>query len=376
MLKGKIQLSLMIGPLVPLPVPKEIMDALNDIEVTSASGEEASGFQMSFTFSSKSALNTLLLLIGQTGPFIRVIIAVTVGGTEHVLMDGLIDHQQVTPNVQTGQSVLHVSGSDLSSAMDLIEFTGLPYPCMPAEARVALAVAKYAMFGMIPVVIPSLFMDIPIPTDRIPVHQGTDLAYIRQLAGDAGYIFYVEPGPVMGTNMAYWGPEIKVGVPQKALNVNMDSFTNVEDLNFTYNAATKTIPVVFIQNQQTRAPIPIPIPDITPLNPPLGAIPGLSVQLKMMKDTVNLSPMAAIGRGLAEASRSADVVTGNGSLDVVRYGTVLKSRALVGVRGAGIAYDGLYFVKKVTHKIKRGQYKQEFTLSRNGLVSTVPAVPA
>jgi len=30
----------------------------------------------------------------------------------------------------------------------------------------------------------------------------------------------------------------------------------------------------------------------------------------------------------------------------------------------------------VTHKIKRGEYKQDFTLARNGLLSTVPRVPA
>jgi hypothetical protein len=46
----------------------------------------------------------------------------------------------------------------------------------------------------------------------------------------------------------------------------------------------------------------------------------------------------------------------------------------VGVRGAGPAFDGLYYVKSVTHRIKRGEYKQSFKLSRNGLVSTVPTV--
>ena len=44
------------------------------------------------------------------------------------------------------------------------------------------------------------------------------------------------------------------------------------------------------------------------------------------------------------------------------------------MRGAGPAFDGLYYVKSVTHKIKRGEYKQDFTLTRNGLVSTVPTV--
>ena len=46
------------------------------------------------------------------------------------------------------------------------------------------------------------------------------------------------------------------------------------------------------------------------------------------------------------------------------------------MRGAGPAFDGLYYVKSVTHKIKRGEYKQNFTLTRNGLVSTVPTVRA
>jgi hypothetical protein len=55
---------------------------------------------------------------------------------------------------------------------------------------------------------------------------------------------------------------------------------------------------------------------------------------------------------------------------------VLKPRKLVGVRGAGTAYDGLYYVKSVTHKIKAGEYKQSFELSRNGLISTVPQVAA
>jgi len=35
---------------------------------------------------------------------------------------------------------------------------------------------------------------------------------------------------------------------------------------------------------------------------------------------------------------------------------------------------GLYYVKKVTHTIKAGQYKQKFTLTREGTGSTVPVV--
>lgn len=85
--------------------------------------------------------------------------------------------------------------------------------------------------------------------------------------------------------------------------------------------------------------------------------------------------MQAISTGLNEARKSQDSVSASGSLNVLRYGRPLKARQLVGVRGAGVAYDGLYFVKSVTSTLKRGEFKQSFNLTRNGLVSMTPRVP-
>jgi len=374
MLKG-IYLTLMIGPVVPIPVPKPVLDALTSVTVTTAAGTP-SGFQLSFTLNNRSPLHTLFLVAGAQTPLLRVIIIVTINGTANVLMDGVMTNQQVSPGAKPGESTLTITGEDLTKVMSLQDFSGLPYPAMPPEARVALIIAKYAMFGIIPLVIPSLFTDLPIPVERIPVQQGKDLEYIQQLAADVGYVFYIDPGPVPGTNIAYWGPEIKIGVPQPALNYDMDSHTNVESLNFTFNGANTTLPIVFIQNSLTKVPIPIPIPNLNPLQPPLGVIPAPITNITILKETAKLSPMAAIGMGLAVASRSADAVSGSGSLDVVRYGRLLKARQLVGARGVGTAFDGLYYVKSVTTTLKQGELKQSFELTRNGLVSITPRVPA
>lgn len=374
MLKG-FYVTLMIGPVVPIPVPKPVLDALKSIEVNSRT-DQPSAFQLQFTLNNRSPLQTLFLIAGGQTPLLRVIIILTINGTPNVLMDGVITNQQVSPGSNPGESTLTITGEDLSKVMDLQDFSGLPYPAMPPEVRILLVLAKYAIFGMIPLVIPSLFTDVPIPTERYPIHQGTDLEYIRGLASDVGYVFYVDPGPVPGTNTAYWGPEIKVGVPQPALNYDMDAHTNVESMSFSFNGANTTLPIVFIQNSMTKIPIPIPIPKLNPLQPPLGVIPAPITNITMLKDTAKLSPMAAIGKGLAVASRSADAVSGNGSLDVVRYGRLLKARQLVGVRGMGMAFDGLYFVKSVTTNLKQGELKQSFELSRNGLVSITPRVPA
>jgi hypothetical protein len=373
MLKG-VYLTLMIGPAVPVPVPQVVLDALTSVEVTSRD-VGASGFQLSFTLNNRSPLHTLFLVSGGSPvPLMRVIIVATINGTPNVLIDGVVTNQQVVPGSDASHSTLVITGEDLTAVMNLIDFSGVPYPAMPAEARVALILAKYAMFGIVPMVIPSVLIDVPIPTNKIPVHQGTDLAYIQELAAKVGYVFYIDPGPVPGMNIGYWGPQIKVGVPQPALNINMDAHTNVESLTFSYNSQSKTLPVVVIQNEETKVPIGIPIPDIGPLNPPLGLVQPLPLKIEYQKDVANLKPTQAIMIGLAKAAQSSDAVSGEGSLDVLRYGRVLKARQLVGVRGTGMAFDGLHYVKSVTHTIKRGEYKQRFSLTRNGLISTIPRV--
>src|SRR5262249_7154809 len=152
-----------------------------------------------------------------------------------VLIDGVMTDHQITPGSASESPTITITGEDLTRVMDYIDFTGIPYPCMPPEARVLLILAKYAFLGVIPMVIPSIMLDVPIPIDRIPLHQGTDLAYVKKLADDVGYTFFIKPGPAPGTSVAYWGPDIKVGVPQPALNIDMDAHTNVDTLSFSLN---------------------------------------------------------------------------------------------------------------------------------------------
>lgn len=371
-----INLKLMIGPAVPIPVSEEVLAALTDVQVISQCGETESGFELKFTLSKNSSLQTLFLIAGGAmPPLIRVVIIVSFRGSDTVLMDGLMTESSVSPGSDPGHSSLSLRGTDLSAAMNLIDFSGLPYPALPLFARVALVIAKYAALGVVPLVIPPIVSDVPIPTNEIPQHQGKDLEYLRYLAHRSGYVFYVDPGPVAGVSTAYWGPEIKIGYPQPALNVDMDAFTNVESLQFRVEKDRKVIPIVRIQEEKSKAPLELPIPDITPLNPPLGMIPPLPPRMEPVKGSDQASPLTAVMMGLAEAARSSDAVFGTGTLDVLRYGHVLKSRQLVGVRGAGKAFDGLYYVSKVTHNIKRGEYKQSFELKRNGLISTLPTVP-
>lgn len=379
MLKS-VQLSLMIGPVFPVTVPRVVLDALSEIEVKIEDVGQ-SGFQLIFSIDKQSPLQILFLLTGGMPLlFMRVILVATVNGVSNVLIDGVITNNQISPGDKGSNSTLTITGKDLTALMDQSNWSGFPYPACPREARVAIMLAKYALFGMIPLIIPSVMIDIPLPIEQIPGQRGTDYQYIRALAEEVGYVFYVAAGPKPGMNTAYWGPQIKVGPVQPALSADMDAYTNVESLHFNFDQEKNKIPFIYIYNQETGVSIPIPIPPVTPLNPPLGAIPPLPTNLlppdlKPFREDVAKMPIPqAIMVGLAQAAQNAEVVTCEGTLDVTRYGGVLQARQLVGVRGAGLAFDGLYYVKGVTHKIKRGEYKQNFTLTRNGLVSTVPTV--
>jgi hypothetical protein len=371
-----LYLTLLVGPMEPLPAPKPLVDALVSVEVTeSATGR--SGFQLTFTLSDKGILETFFLLAGSSPlPVLRVVLLVTFPGIPQVLIDGVVLHTEVQPDAMSGSSKLVVTGKDLAAMMDLIDFSGLPYPGMSPDIRVLTILAKYAVFGVVPEVIPVPAPDIPIPMLQIPTQKKTDLQYIEALAQEVGYVFYMVPGPLPGMSQAYWGPQIRLGLPQTALNVNLDTWTNVESLNFRYEPQNSVLPIVFIQEPFSKMTIPIPIPPVTPFNPPLGAFVPVPQKIEQLTETAKLNPAQALMKGFARSVATADVMTGDGTLDVMRYGQPLRARSLVGVRGAGLPWDGMHYVDSATHRIKPGEYKQSFVLKRNALVTNTPVVPS
>ena len=377
---SSVQLTLMMGPFVASPVPSSVLECLAEVEVTTHD-IEPSGFKLTFSIDKQSPLNIIFLISGGLPLlFMRCILVATVNGQANVLIDGVITQNEIAPGDKGSNSTLTLLGRDLTALMDQSNWSGFPFPACPREARVALLLAKYAFFGVIPLIIPSIMIDISLPIESIPVQQGTDLQYIRKMAEEVGYVFYIATGSAIGTSTAYWGPQVKIGSVQPALNADMDAYSNVESMHFKVDQEKSKIPLVYTYIEQIGISIPIPIPPINPLQPPLGAIQPLPTNLlppdlvSFRDDISKVSIPQAIMMGLAAGADSSEIVSCEGSLDVTRYGGVLNARSLVGVRGAGYCFDGLYYVKSVTHHIKRGQYKQNFTLTRNGLVSNVPTV--
>ena len=116
-----IRMILLLGQSVPLPAPREALDALTRVEVTNDAAQTGDGFQITFMLSKNQPTDYSLLQSGALDPSTRVIIGVLLGASPEVLIDGIITHHQHAPTDEPGSSTLTVTGKDVSIMLDLEE---------------------------------------------------------------------------------------------------------------------------------------------------------------------------------------------------------------------------------------------------------------
>jgi len=361
-----IRLVLQVGKIVPLPAPADVVDAITQVEVTN-DAEMGDGFQIIFTLGKDQAGSYGLLDGGALDPFNRVVIAVAVGAVPEVLIDGIIAHHQLVPSNEPGMSTLTVTGRDLRQVLDLEE-KNEKYENQSDSVIFTRLIGDYARYGLVPQPTPTT--DVPIELQRIPRQHETDLKFIQRMADRNGFVFYIEP-VTFGVNRAYFGPETRAGIPQPALTANMDAFSNVNTLSFSHDALAPTRAEGSILEPITKTSIPLPsLPSLR--IPPLAAKPTPARRKVIVRDAANKNSAQA---ATAAATNAPESVKGEGELDTLRYGSVLRAHRSVGVRGAGLSYDGDYYVRGVKHVITSGvSYTQQFTISREGTGGLLPVV--
>ncbi|MEN0064587.1 MAG: hypothetical protein AAGA48_20730 [Myxococcota bacterium] len=371
-------LTLLAGPVVPLPAP-DLVPLIEQVSVNH-SDEGRSGFQLVFKLVRQVGVPDWLPLLTQRLKIgTRIVLIATLQAVPQVLMDGIVTHHQLAMGTEPDTATFTVTGEDVSVMLDLQE---LQIPKVTTDAMlVTMLLAPYAAYGMIPTVIPHP-ADLPPDPNEGPENQrGTAYNIIVEKANLYDYTFFVQPGPAPGQSIAYFGPRIDVPIPQRAITTNMGAANNVANLSFAHdgNAPKHIFDMVQDDSPYANAP-PLPVVGL-PVHPiPLAALPSafgnlpyVHVEGLGLDGPSDYAKAAQKAVALAtDASRKA--VTGQGELDGARYGFVLYARGLVGVRGAGLSYDGMYYVKSVAHSIKHGEYKQSFNLQREGVLTTVPVV--
>lgn len=374
-----LRLLLLMGPGVPLPAPPTIGEALRSVEIRERE-EGRSGFELVFETGRSGPWDLLdlpLLAMPQLRPFSRVCIVGQFNASTEVLLDGIITARSLTPGTSPGGTRLTLTGEDPGVLLDMEE-KRREFPGRDITMIVNEVLLPYVAQRILPEVLPPLIPDPALPIERVTTQQGTDLQYLRGLAEACGHVLTFAPGPAPGFSTARWGPPTRIGLPQPALSVDLGPATNVLSIRFEANALAPIMISDRVVDNRTGETLPVIAP--APLRTPLAALPAWvanqpNVRRRLLPAGQGAGLAGAMGRAQAMVdSASEAAVTAQGELDVARYGGVLRARALVGVRGAGFTHDGLWRVTSVGHTISRGQYRQNFSLAREGDGSLTPVV--
>ena len=361
-----------IGPRLPIPppAPPKVIQAIKSIEITN-SDEGRDGFEITFG-AGRSGPADLFDYEIIKNPLIkkgnRVIMQAFMGFMPKVLIDGIITLRQFDTGSGPGQTTLKVTGEDIIHVMDRQEITA-QWPQQPDNTIVNTILAQYMQYGFVTETRVSGPLEVPTVFDRMPTQSASDKAYLQVLAENNGAVFYTELGDVIGVNKIYWGPPRRIGEKQSPLYVNMGPDTNVVgNVNIQDNSLGLTRYDGSIIDRQTG--MIVPVTTVPSTRPPLSMRPEWATnpdaRTMQYRGDGGVSITQATAQAQGQSDASTDTITATGEIDSVRYGNILRARRLVEVHGAGEEHDGKYYVKKVVHKIKRGEYKQSFELTRDG----------
>jgi hypothetical protein len=377
-LAGGSFLTVLVGRSVPVPLSLELTQRLRSVTVTETD-DKRSVFSIVFDATRSGPAGAVDTPFGISSPvaaFSRVVLVLTLRAAPQVLFDGIVTEVRQDQGSGTGGPTVTVTGEDVGNLLDREE-RDLERPALSDYLQVLAILAPYAAKGLIPNAIPAPTSTPPLPIDRIPSQHGTDLDHLTALAGNHGYVTYVEPGPIPGVSRVYWGPPVRAGAPQPALAVDLGSDANVTQVTFRTEATTPRSVSGALIDRQTGASMPVTAP--IPTRTPLGAVPFAAtnagdIRRERLRDPGS-ETVAAQTRAQAQVDRSADAVIAEGRADGVRYGAVLRPRALVGMRGAGLTQDGVWYARKIEHQLAPGSYTFAFTLARDGHGAIAPILP-
>ncbi|HLQ51880.1 MAG TPA: hypothetical protein VK129_10310 [Terriglobales bacterium] len=380
---GGVTYTVLMG-LPPLPLPPPLLNALQKIEVETST-EMASVFRLRFGMARTDFGDWDVIMPQYEELFFRpmtpVQIRVKVGiDIPKAIINGYVTHQQVLYDDEGGASAMEISGMDATMMMNLQEKV-VPWP-MPNDGAIAAAV--FGLYGIVPMVSPSLPFNLD-PTD-MTVQRGTDIRFLRRLAQRNGFECYVQPQPQTGVDFGYFGPPTNIpGMQEAVLNIKMGADTNVSEFKIRYDMMKPTTALSAGMDVMTRTPS-FALSVTPPVTPPKAGLYPWGVPMGVQDATVRalagahpppmvlpaqtgqmaLPALTVVTQAIANRSSWAVVAEGTAGADV----GVLYAGGTVNIRGAGLAFNGAYYVTRVSHTFDCGAYTQKFEARRNAIGMT------
>jgi phage protein D len=292
-----------------------------------------------------------------------VVITAGLEGDAAHLLTGYVTHVRPDFGAAPEQCVLEIWGMDAGVLMDRIDHLR----GWPDKRDSDVATELFQAYGLTPEVTGTAVVhDQQVSTI---IQRETDLQLLKRLALRNGFECYVDG------DTGYFGPPRAADRPQPVLAVQFGEETTVSRFSLEVDALTPA-DVAMYQIDHMSGDL-LDATASTTSDPVLGATgpaglraPGMAAAQVVVAQTVatGAPEMSALCQGLHNLGEW--FVTGEGEVVANQYGTVLKPRAPVTIKGIGETHSGVYYVTHVTHRFDADGYRQSFKVRRNALMPT------
>jgi hypothetical protein len=209
---------------------------------------------------------------------------------------------------------------------------------------------------------------------EIEVNQDeTDISFLKKRAEENDYELFFSEG------LIYFGPPRLQSDPQPTIKVYAGMATNCLSISVNGDGHQADKVGIDVPDAQGSASTEELIePDLEVLGPEhaSSAEAGLDDLVWKMQGQAGSNIDELRARAQRKANEfDLNKVKGEGELDGVLYGHVLRVGELVPVDGIGQRMNGTYYVDKVTHAINYEGYRQQFNLLRNAYGDNLDSLP-
>jgi len=279
------------------------------------------------------------------------------------LISGFITRVRPEFGIGLEQCHLEVWGMDASVLMDRAD----RLQSWPDKRDSDIATDIFSAYGLTPEVTDTTVIhDEQVSTI---IQRETDMQFLKRLALRNGFEVYVDG------DTGFFGPPGLDAEPQPVASVQFGDDTTITNFRIEADALAAADVVMWQIDHMSGEVLEAGVEATE--QPVLGASlsssflgDGQPVAQVVVAQTVatGVPEMVALCQGLFD--RGQWFVTAEGDIAANDYGTVLKPRATLTLKGIGETHSGVYYVTHVTHHFMNDGYQQHFKAKRNALLPT------
>ena len=284
---------------------------------------------------------------------------VTVVASGDLLVLGPVTGQRVHLSGEGETSWLDVMGGDRTLEMGQ-EAKITSWSAMRASDAVTAILAGY---GFVPEVTSTGTVFSPAGHDL--VQRGTDLAFVRRLARQHGYLLWLSATPI-GLEIAHFGPPPVSGSGDVTLALHLDGAA-LDELDLAWASDRPTSATASGVDTGTLETVDASVSE-SPL--PAMAATGLAAANGGAWSTLTVAPgddaATLTGPGQDVLTEADLFVRARAATSFPRVGRVIHAHTLVDLDGLGSRHSGTWLVASVRHLVDAVSHRMECTFVRNG----------